>query len=193
MHTQTHSHAHTVNGLDDINYRRKWHNWILPTICLSSVCVCVRACGHVWQCNEWLHVTPPKNTRSPSVRGCEASVHWGVCLHECVHVRVCVLYKGRHGCHPPAPSCADTQVLIFAHLSPHQLLRPFPEGSPGRPQKSKQRQELIFIHRRDGNNKENLQFCQCYSRINRKHSRYLCDLLIRFKLDTISLKLASGL
>lgn len=114
-----------------------------------------------------------------------------VCV--CVHVWACVLYKGRHGCHPPAPSCADTQVLIFAHLSPHQLLRPFPEGSPGRPQKSKQRQELIFIHRRDGNNKENLQFCQCYSRINRKHSRYLCDLLIRFKLDTISLKLASGL
>lgn len=168
-------------------------NGIIEYFPLSVSLVCVRACGHVWQCNEWLHVTPPKNTRSPSVRGCEASVHWGVCLHECVHVRVCVLYKGRHGCHPPAPSCADTQVLIFAHLSPHQLLRPFPEGSPGRPQKSKQRQELIFIHRRDGNNKENLQFCQCYSRINRKHSRYLCDLLIRFKLDTISLKLASGL
>lgn len=49
----------------------------------------------------------------------------------CVHVRACVLYKGRHGCHPSAPSCADTQLLIFCPPFPSPALEAFPRRVPG--------------------------------------------------------------
>lgn len=43
---------------------------------------------------------------------------------------VCVLYAGIRGCHPSAPSCADTQFLILPPLplSLLALLRPYLQG-----------------------------------------------------------------
>ena len=154
-HTRTRTRAHTLtdthaqNGLDDINYRRKWHNWTLALPFLSIVCVCV--CARALMCDSLmkdckLHT---KHTRSTSVRGCNPAVHWVVCLCVCVCVcvcvSVCVLYAGRCGCHPSAPSCADTQLLILFSPAPtHPSLPPFSSAealSPrplSRPGKSKQ-------------------------------------------------------